>query len=49
MPGTYEKYFEAKQVEGADPDSQAARMQPPGQVVDRLLAISAKLDGTVGE
>ena len=46
-PGTYEKYFEAKEAEGADPGQlKPPRMQPPNQVVERMLAISAKLEGS---
>jgi hypothetical protein len=45
-PGSFEKYMEAKQAEGADPGQlKPPRMQPPAQSIDRLLAISAKLEG----
>ena len=44
-PGTLLAYTEEKQAEGADPGHlKPPRLQPPPEVLDRLLAISARLD-----
>ena len=44
-PGTYDKYLEAKQAEGAELGHlKPPRMQPSDQVIARLLAISAGSD-----
>ena len=43
-PGTLLAYMEEKQAEGADPGQlKPPRMQPPPEVLDRLLATSARL------
>ena len=43
-PGTFVAYMEEKQAEGADPGQlKPPRLQPPPEVLDRLLAISARL------
>ena len=45
-PGTLQAYMAEKQAEGVDPGQlKPPRMQPSDQVTDRLLAISAKLNG----
>jgi hypothetical protein len=44
-PGTLLAYTAEKQAEGADPGHlKPPRLQPPPEVLDRLLAISARLD-----
>ena len=44
-PGTYDKYLEAKQAEGADLGHlKPPRMEPSDQVIARLVAISAGSD-----
>jgi hypothetical protein len=44
-PGTLAAFMEEKQAEGADPGRlKPPRLQPPPEVFNRLLAISARLD-----
>jgi hypothetical protein len=46
-PGTLQAYMAEKQAEGADLGQlKPPRMQPPDQIFDRLLAISARLNGS---